>query len=451
MFTANANIKMAAREMTSADVKFSEDRAKLRTGFAAALTWLASIDAPDKYTVVWNCASYYSLWAWRFNGTALGQIVTPEMEATDPATQQPLSNDWHNQTGTGPYILTDFVSGAGATYTKNPNYWGSTTINGVSYQMPFIQTVRYPIIPDESTQIAAIRTGKIDWDPKVLTRYSATLKQTSPDLIQSTYLLGNCDYLKINRENTASALSNKNLRRALMIATDFQTIKTVIYQGGEWYSWPLAPGVMGYTPFDQLPAQDKELWTYSVSDAKQTMAAAGYPNGFSMQIMVSSANSQQLDLANALVSMWAKAGITATINVVDATSAATAFDQVTYKDCLMQQFTVVKPETTMNIARAIGAGSIYGNNDPVGVTHEAMYTAMSTEPDPVKRAANIQKLSLSLMDDVGTIGFTNPYVINAYWPWFKNYYGELDASYYNAMPMIMRGWIDQKMKTSLGK
>jgi hypothetical protein len=54
------------------------------------------------------------------------------------------------------------------------------------------------------------------------------------------------------------------------------------------------------------------------------------------------------------------------------------------------------------------------------------------------------------MDDVGTIGFPNPYVINAYWPWFKNYYGELDASYYNQMPMIMRGWIDQNLKKSLG-
>ena len=55
------------------------------------------------------------------------------------------------------------------------------------------------------------------------------------------------------------------------------------------------------------------------------------------------------------------------------------------------------------------------------------------------------------MTDCGTIGFANPYSLNVYWPWFKNYYGELEASYYNEMPMIMRGWIDQNLKKSLGK
>jgi hypothetical protein len=60
-------------------------------------------------------------------------------------------------------------------------------------------------------------------------------------------------------------------------------------------------------------------------------------------------------------------------------------------------------------------------------------------------------LGLTYGADVGTIGFANPYVLNCYWPWFKNYYGELDASYYNAMPMIMRGWIDTGVKSGLGK
>jgi ABC-type transport system substrate-binding protein len=168
--------------------------------------------------------------------------------------------------------------------------------------------------------------------------------------------------------------------------------------------------------------------------------------------MVSSANTQQVDLANALAAMWTKIGVTAKINVADATAVATAFDGVTYKDCLVQQFTVVNPYTTMNIGRAIGAGNIYGDpKDPVGVAQEQQYQSFSAEVDPTKRAATISAMSLSLMDDCGTIGFANPNSLNCYWPWFKNYYGELDASYYNTMPMIMRGWIDPAVKKSLGK
>ena len=448
MFTGNQKIGMAPREMTSADVLFSEMHAKNRPGFAAALAWVDSITTDGKYTVVWHCSSFYANWAWRWNGTALGQIWAHEsMDAAGGAA------DWHNQVGTGPYILTDFVSGAGATYTRNPNYWGKMTLNGKEYQLPFIQTVIYPIIPDASTEIAALRTGKIDWDPKVATQYGASLASSSPALVQAKYPLGVADYLKISRLKSAT-LTNKTLRQALMIGTDEQTIATLVYGGGLWYSWPLAPGVAGYVPQDQLPAAQKALWTYDAAKAKQMIIDAGYPNGFKMEIMVSSANATQVQLANALVPMWAKIGVTVTINIVDPAAAAVAFDQVTYKDGLLQNFTVVNPVTTMNIARAGNtAGSIYHSDgtDPEGALQENMYLDMSTTTDPIQRAAKLQALSLAFMDDCGTIGFTNPYVLNCYWPWFKNYYGELDASYYNAMPMIMRGWIDPAVKKSLGK
>ena len=446
MFTGNKNIGMAPRELTSADVKYSELRSKSKPGFVAGLAWLDTIDTPDNYTVIWHCLNFYSLWAWRWNGTALGQIWAHEsVEAPTGPT------DWKNQVGSGPYILTDFVSGAGATYTRNPAYWGKMTYNGKEYQLPFIQTVIYPIIPDESVQISALRTGKIDWAPKIKLQYGASLASSSPALIQKQYTLGVCDYLKINRLKSPT-LTNKTLRRALMIGTDLKTIATLVYNGGEYYSWPLAPGAAGFVPLDQLPASQKELWTYDAAKAKQMIIDAGYASGFSMEIMVSSANSTQVQLANALVPMWAKIGVTATINVADAAAVAVAFDQVTYKDCLVQNFTVVKPETTMNIARAgTTAGSIYRPDEPLGAAQEAMYQDFSTEMDPLKRADKIAKLSLSLMDDVGTIGFANPPVLNCYWPWFKNYYGELDASYYNTMPMIMRGWIDPAVKKSLGK
>jgi peptide/nickel transport system substrate-binding protein len=245
-------------------------------------------------------------------------------------------------------------------------------------------------------------------------------------------------------------MSNKALRQALMMGTDLNTIKSVIYGDGVTYSWPFAPGVPGYVDFSTLPAADQALWTYSVSGAKKMMSDAGYPNGFKVEILVSSANSQQVDLANLLVSQWSKIGVTANINIGDSTSVGTAFNNVTYKDMIMQNFTVVNPVTAMNVARATGAGSIYSVNEPEGLKQENLYVQMSATVDPVARTGLLQQLGLAYMDDVGTIGFTNPYVINAYWPWFKNYYGELDASYYNEMPMIMRGWIDQNLKKSLG-
>ena len=446
MFTGNQKIGMAPREMTSADVVYSENRAINRPGMSAAFTWITSITAPDKYTVVWNCNSFYANWAWRFGGTALGQIWAKEAVAAGPT-------DWKNQVGTGPYILTDFVSGAGATYTRNPNYWGSTTINGKSYQMPFIQTVIYPIIPDESTQISAIRTGKIDWCAKVKTQYAPSLAQSTPALIQKQYLSGVVDFLEFNRF-TSPAVKIKSVRQALMIGLDLKTIATLAYNGGDYYSWPEAIGVPGYTPLAQLPAADQQLWNYNPTLAKQMLATAGYPSGFKMEIMVSSGNQQQINTCNAVIAMWAQIGVTATLNIVDQTVLSTASNQGTFKDCVIQNSTAVNPLTTLNLARATYATTGLYHNDPSdteGLLQEKMYQDMSATVDATQRAAKIQALSIAFMDDASTIGLTNTYTVNCYWPWFKNYYGELDASYYNAMPMIMRGWIDPNVKKSLGK
>lgn len=36
---------------------------------------------------------------------------------------------WQNVTGTGQFMLTEYVSGAYLTYTRNPNYWGKLVVN----------------------------------------------------------------------------------------------------------------------------------------------------------------------------------------------------------------------------------------------------------------------------------------------------------------------------------
>jgi hypothetical protein len=80
-----------------------------------------------------------------------------------------------------------------------------------------------------------------------------------------------------------------------------------------------------------------------------------------------------------------------------------------------------------------------------------MYLAASSTVDPIQRAAAIKTLSVAFMDDAGCIGLANPYVLNCYWSWMRNYNGEVDAIYYNQIPMIKKMWIDTNLKNSLGK
>jgi len=443
MFTGNTNIGMAPRALTAADVVYSEQRAMSRSGFAAAFSWLSSTQATGTYTVVWTCASFYTNWAWRLGGTALGQIWAQEVVN---ATAQGGPDNWKNACGSGPFMLTSYIQGSSAEYTRNPNYWASVTINGKSYQEPFIQKLDYPIIPDVSTQIAAVRTGKLDWDPKVPVTYQANLASSAPQMTAAEYTSGNVDFLKFNRL-TSTVVNQQAVRQALMIGTDLNTIATLEYGGGVAYSWPLAPGAAGYVPLAQLPAATQTLWTYNPTLAKQMLTSAGFPNGFTIQLDVGPVQTEQ-DVANILASEWKQINVTVKINVIDATTSAAEYNNVTYKDAMFSSFTVVNPFTALNLARAGLAGSTYLTSDPSGM--EAMYVQAAANADVTSRELQLEKLNIAYQTDVGAIGFANAYVLNCYWPWLKNYYGEIDASYYNQIPMIKRMWIDQSLKSGLG-
>ncbi len=68
--------------------------------------------------------------------------------------------DWKTAVGTGPYILTDWVKGSAITYTKNPNYWGYDE-KFPENRLPSIDEVKVLGIPDASTRLTALCTGKI--------------------------------------------------------------------------------------------------------------------------------------------------------------------------------------------------------------------------------------------------------------------------------------------------
>ena len=166
-----------------------------------------------------------------------GNICCPEWGDTTAAGG---SEDWQNTVSDGPFTITNFVSGTGGTYTKNPNYWGTTTINGKQYKMPFIDTLIFPIIPDESTAVAALRTAKIDWWYWVPTTYESSLNSTGISHVQWT--TGKVDSFVVNR-STNQYLKNLAVRQALMKATDFTTIRDLVYPGGKVFDWPAMEGM----------------------------------------------------------------------------------------------------------------------------------------------------------------------------------------------------------------
>jgi len=68
-----------------------------------------------------------------------------------------------------------------------------------------------------------------------------------------------------------------------------------------------------------FPASTQDLFAFDSVKAQQMLQAAGYPQGFSLTVLVSSADTTQQDIASLVVSMWAKVNVKLNIKLVDPT------------------------------------------------------------------------------------------------------------------------------------
>ncbi|GAI62373.1 unnamed protein product, partial [marine sediment metagenome] len=282
---------MERRELTAADFVFNFDRLmeekNVRSGhLIKAMGTIKNVYARDKYTCVIETTAFYPEWWFVLGSGWHTEKYAPEsVEA---------GLGWDTLVGTGPFYVKKHTLGVSVTYGRNPDYWETTTINGKEYPLPFIDKLVWPVILDESTRIAHLRTGKLDWLPQVSLRYSDSLAATSPDLIQDRWLSSGVNILGM--KVTQPPFDDINVRRALMIGLDLDAILEGIYGEGEVYAWPYSSASAMYTPFDELSPSLKELYTNDPAKARQMLADAGYPDGFFVKVYTESGNAILADM-----------------------------------------------------------------------------------------------------------------------------------------------------------
>ena len=150
-----------------------------------ALPW-ESVEATDKYTVVMKLKEP-RLRALNLILDGWNAVIQPPEVIEQYGDMQ----DWRNIVGTGPYTITDFTKGSSITWTKNPNYWGYDE-KYPENRLPYIDTYRALLMPDMSTRLAALRTGKVDMmdfknasDPRRGRLPAASVHQTRPLLLRA--------------------------------------------------------------------------------------------------------------------------------------------------------------------------------------------------------------------------------------------------------------------------
>ncbi|GAI12947.1 unnamed protein product, partial [marine sediment metagenome] len=201
---------MDARELTAEDIALDLNYFRSSPPGLKFKGIAGDMYATDRYTVVIELLKFDMNMMYMIGYEDRALISPPEMEIAGIT--------YENLVGTGPWSLQEYVVGSHITYVRNPDYWNTTTIDGKEYQIPFADKLVLPIIPDVSTQLAALQTGVLDWVKSVPTQYWPALDKSYPDLLSSR-ASGGYGYV-IVLDCTKEPFSDVNVRRAMMIGLD---------------------------------------------------------------------------------------------------------------------------------------------------------------------------------------------------------------------------------------
>jgi peptide/nickel transport system substrate-binding protein len=184
--------------------------------------------------------------------------------------------------GTGPFRLLDWTPGASIDLAPNPHYWGGA---------PGWQHVRIRFMADDGTRVAALLAGDVDVIDAVPPELVATLQAKHG--MQTVGMPGNrMIYLHIDSARDVSPdvrdtadrpmmhnpLRDARVRQAMSEAIDRATLVARIMSGQGVPAGQYVPeGYPGYDPRIPIPK-------YEPKDARWLLAAAGYPDGFSLTV-----------------------------------------------------------------------------------------------------------------------------------------------------------------------
>jgi peptide/nickel transport system substrate-binding protein len=252
----------------------------------------SSIDVVDDYTIKLNLKA--------FQNTILNALEGGAGMMVSPTAAQKNGLDWmkSNEAGTGPFTLKSFSRDVSVQFTRFDGYWGAK---------PYLDGVTFNVIADPNTARLAFEGGQNDV-------FSSPVDSVTADLVKKGYILeyrpGPLMSLVPDSKHDTSPFAKLEVRQAVSYAIDREGMaKTLGFGFWEVTYQPNAAYQFGHIDPAQVP------YKYDPAKAKQLLAAAGYPNGFSTQIITASSFAKDPILA--MQASLKEAGINVNINTVE--------------------------------------------------------------------------------------------------------------------------------------
>lgn len=328
------------RQLTAEDVKWTYDRLTGIDG-AEAVTYeetmwdqymymLDSVEVIDDLTVKFNLNTNTEIGVSDF---MCARVLLGGPEWDDLTDDQ--KNDWHYASGTGPFIITDYVGDNTMTLTKNPDYWATDDSGN---PLPYLDEVKLVYMTESTTILSSFISGELDTVPGTNTVFD------TDEIAQLDTALGSDGYYKYTYysapmsiglkqgNNPVEALTDVKVRTAMQYAMDLDAMSEFMgytYDAGSAVTDKICGVFSQSTSWGAPDEWDTELLesytTYDPDKAKELLAEAGYEDGFEFDVTIfSMLPSDLFQLASEYLSA---VGITMNVNVANTPPEMTSVGQ----------------------------------------------------------------------------------------------------------------------------
>ncbi len=289
-----------------------------------------------------------------------------------------------NPIGSGPYQLTEYVKDDHVTLVPFADYYGE--------QNPDWEEVIFRVVPESSTRVGELIAGNVDavnmvipteWERVNGNEGTAVVNGPSTRVYQLA--------LKTDKGPTADL----RVRQAIDLAIDDQTIVDTILQGaGTPMLTRIPSGVNGCN--EDLVGK----YNYDPERAKELLAEAGYPDGFSMKIEAPTGRyTMDAEISQAIVAMLSQVGITVDLQLLESSAYSNVFSAHSAEDGFMTCFGLGFFDASYGMIGYFGVNtsgeSNWNNQEYIDMYYEAEFNMNEEE-----RTQLFQEMQQMVADEV---------------------------------------------------
>ena len=223
-------------------------------------------------------------------------------------------------------MLTSWTHNSEMVLSRNPHYWKP---DADGKPLPYLDKIRFLIIPDDATRILKLKAGEIDGTEFVPFSRVAELK-ADPKVNMVLYPSAKVIYFNLNnrptfKDGSKNPMADVRVRQALNYATDKQAMIQVLSYGVGTVQQTFMPSS---TPYAYTKG---EPYPYDPAKAKKLLAEAGYPGGFEVTSMALAGNVDDVTQLSALQQMWGDVGVKVKIEQLESATRLTRFKAGDYQ------------------------------------------------------------------------------------------------------------------------